>query len=535
MLKVLIADDESKVCQLIVNLIDWNSLGMQVAAIAENGIEALDKMKEIHPDIAIVDIRMPGYDGLELVHLARNHIPKCEFVIVSGYRYFEYAQTAIQQGVSAYLLKPIRKDELTEILTKLGERCRENKAKLSYEEKMKQTMKNDEENLRQTFLQDMIFRHGRENKNVSLDSINQEYHYTLTAGLFCMGIIKFDGNLFNQINDIHLLADKVRISLGRLLSEYTYDYEMTVIDSALYVFLNYDEKQKSQVRKQMKLVLDEVRVQMDVLDDCTVTMSLGDACHELRNLRQSLKHAVILIEERLIAGTGKLLEGEISTRKSFTESDLFAEFNKNMSQALESLDVFVVRETMMQLKRNMLSEQGITGHEILQMTKEVCNLYLFFMKNYRLWIEEDFLEDYSKKAENCASAEELFNYLIRVITISYDEAARQKRQNETRPIRLAKQYIEEHFAEPLTLEQISAVSELSPSYLSTVFKKDTGMTFLEYLTKVRMDMAKQLLKNTSFTVADICEKVGYSDVRYFTKSFKKYSGLKPNEYRKLYS
>lgn len=535
MLKVLIADDEDKVCRLIMNLVDWESLDMQVVAIAENGIEALDKMKEHHPDIAIIDIRMPGYDGLELVRLAKNDIPKCEFVIISGYRHFEYAQTAIRHGVGAYLLKPIRKDELTETLIKLRERCREKTEKLSDEEKMRRTMKNDEENLRQTFLNYIIYRNGREKRKASLDAVNQEYHYTLMPGLFLIGIIKFDGNLFNQINDLYLLTDKVRTSLGRLLPECTYDYEMAVIDSSLYVFLNYDESQRYQVRKQMKLVLDEVRVQTDVLEDCTVTMSLGQVCRDIGELDLSLRHARILIEERLIAGTGKLLEGEITERRSFTESNLFAEFNKNMSQALESLDVFQVREAMMHLKSKMISAQGITGHEILQMTKEVCNLYLFFMRKYRLWIEEDFLENYSKKADNCASAEELFDYLIRVITASYDEAAKQKRQDQNRPIRMAKQYIEEHYAESLTLEQVSGVVGLSPSYLSTVFKKDTGVTFLEYLSSVRMDMAKQLLKNTSFTVADICEKVGYSDVRYFTKSFKKYSGLKPNEYRKLYS
>ena len=93
----------------------------------------------------------------------------------------------------------------------------------------------------------------------------------------------------------------------------------------------------------------------------------------------------------------------------------------------------------------------------------------------------------------------------------------------------------EHYQDPLTLEQVSSVADLSPSYLSTVFKKDTGMTFLEYLSKIRMDAAKRLLKETNRTVADICGLVGYNDVRHFTKTFTKYSGLKPNEYRKLYS
>ena len=123
----------------------------------------------------------------------------------------------------------------------------------------------------------------------------------------------------------------------------------------------------------------------------------------------------------------------------------------------------------------------------------------------------------------------------RRITTSYEKAARLKRQDENRPIRVVKKYVEEHFGEPLTLEELSQVVDLSPTYLSTIFKKDTGMTFLEYLSKVRMDMAKKLLKETNDTVADICGKVGYSDVRYFTKTFTKYAGLKPKEYRKLYS
>ena len=236
-----------------------------------------------------------------------------------------------------------------------------------------------------------------------------------------------------------------------------------------------------------------------------------------------------------MAGTGKLLEGELPQKGSFADSALFAEFNSRMSQALESLDVLSVREALQQLKSQMLASPGITGHELLQMTKEVCNLYLFFMKNYRIRIEDDFLENYNRGADNCASAQELFDYLIRKITASYDMAARLKRQDENRPVRVAKQYIGEHYASALTLEEVSAVAGLSPAYLATVFKKDTGMTFLEYVSKVRMDMAKQLLKETSCTVADICEKVGYSDVRYFTKTFTKYSGLKPNEYRKLYS
>jgi two-component system, response regulator YesN len=151
MLRVLIADDESKVCQLIEKLVDWDALGMEVVAVAENGIEALEKIKEFHPDIVITDIRMPGYDGLDLIRLGKEEAPKAEFVIISGYRHFEYAQMAIRYGVNAYLLKPIKKDELTETLKRLSTRFRAQTEQLSQEEKTRLAIRSDEKNLREVF------------------------------------------------------------------------------------------------------------------------------------------------------------------------------------------------------------------------------------------------------------------------------------------------------------------------------------------------------------------------------------------------
>ena len=109
MIKVLIADDEEKVCQLICNLVDWASFDMQIVGTAANGIEALEKVRSLGPDLMITDIRMPGCDGLELIARAKAENEALEFVIISGYRHFEYAQTAIKSGVGDYLLKPIKK------------------------------------------------------------------------------------------------------------------------------------------------------------------------------------------------------------------------------------------------------------------------------------------------------------------------------------------------------------------------------------------------------------------------------------------
>lgn len=120
MLKVIIADDERLICRLVQTLADWDSLGMEVVAMAENGLEALELVQSRHPDILITDIRMPGCDGLELIRSAKQIMPDLEVVIISGYAHFEYAQSAMKYGAGYYLLKPIKQAELMETLEKSG-------------------------------------------------------------------------------------------------------------------------------------------------------------------------------------------------------------------------------------------------------------------------------------------------------------------------------------------------------------------------------------------------------------------------------
>ena len=125
MLKVVIADDEARVCSLIQMLIDWDALDMELAGTAANGLEALELMRAQRPDILITDIRMPGCHGLELIERAKQENPALGIVIISGYAHFEYAQSAIRFGVGDYLLKPINRQELMATLQKLAERCRQ--------------------------------------------------------------------------------------------------------------------------------------------------------------------------------------------------------------------------------------------------------------------------------------------------------------------------------------------------------------------------------------------------------------------------
>ena len=535
MLKVLIADDEEKICQLIQKLVDWDSLEMEVIGIAHNGIEALEKIEFLFPDVVITDIRMPGHDGLELVRRSHEMDRTIEFIIISGYRHFEYACTALKYGVSDYLLKPIKKDELVDTLRKIRERYRERTKQLTFEERVRLALKSDVERLRTTCLSTILYREAGSQGELVLEEVNEQYYYHLQPGLFRMICIKFDYISMEEGQNLEFLSEKTAQIVEQALSGCVYDHELYVESSFIYILVNYSEDQRKTVRRQCKVILNELTVLESILAGIQVTIGFGEPVTSLKQIGSSLKNARYLVEQRLVAGTGKLLEGAIRNSSYLADTDWFTEFNQAMNQALESLDRDAVSGVLGGLKAELMNMPEVTGHEILQMCREVCNLYLFFMKNHRILTDHNFLEHFNASVDACASAEQLFDYLMSEILTSYEKAAAEKAQEDNRPIRLAKRYINEHYQQPITLEDVSNAVGFNPTYFSSLFKKETGKTFVEYVSGVRMEQAKTLLKESTLGVAAVCEAVGYSDVKYFTKGFIKYTGLKPNEYRKLYS
>lgn len=537
MLKVIVADDEEKICQLIVKLVDWTALGMEVAAVASNGIEAMEKILSLKPDVVITDIRMPGYDGLELIKRVKEEGLGTEFVIISGYRHFEYAQNAIRFGVSDYLLKPIKKTELTDALSRIGERYRERNEQLSFEEKVRLGLKNDRGRQRTNFFSSILYSSENIAAGRSLEELNAQFGYEFRPGSFRIATLKFDNIRSGSREILEFLAEKTASLTEQLLGEYCFEQEMFVESSFVYLLLNYSEDEGKNVRRQLKSLLDELKVLESIMEDMDVTIGAGRWVDTPDKLRLSLKSSRWMVEQRLVAGTGRVIEEQEQTTSDLADSDVFYNFNNMITKTLESLDNTQVMQMIDDLKEQLLNHESITGHELLQMSKEVCNLYLFHMRSRKILIDNEsgFMEAYNAGAEDCATVDALFDFLKKTIGESFKKAAEGKRMEDNRPIRLAKTYMKEHYMEQVTLEDVSALAGFSPTYFSALFKKETGSAFLEYLQSVRMDEAKRLLRETTLSIMLVCEKVGYSDVKYFTKSFIKHTGLKPGEYRKIYS
>ena len=188
MIRVIVADDEYKVCQLICQLIHWDALGMQLVGTASNGIEALQMIEAEKPDLVLTDIRMPGYDGMELLKRARLLNPNMEFIIISGYSHFEYAQTAIRYGVSDYILKPVNEEALNATLQKVRQRYLEHQAEAEENREQKKQQVLDQARLRDTLWMDL----EQGQIPAELEALNEKYRYHFAEGVFRVFLIQAD-------------------------------------------------------------------------------------------------------------------------------------------------------------------------------------------------------------------------------------------------------------------------------------------------------------------------------------------------------
>ncbi len=536
MIKVMIADDEENVCRLIQNLVNWDTFDMKIVEVANNGVEALEKIKAVQPNLMITDIRMPGYDGLELIQKAQMLIPELDFIIISGYRHFEYAQNAIKYGVADYLLKPIKKEELAATLQKMREKHLERADRLNEEEKLRAQRKNDIERLRNSFFTDFLFKRSSGEGELTLESVNTNYHYAFQPGLFVALEAKADCGYDEQFNGaIPILIEKAEQILRLSLEIRCCEIGIVGSDNTIDCILNFRPEDRKRIRSQIHAVMDELLVQRTMFSQMEFTMGEGMEVERVEELRMSFQAAQFAVGQRLLEGTGSVIIcEELPSFKSGI--NLMPEVTRKLSDSLETLDEKAVLNCIDWLKEAVLNAQ-MPGAEILLEVQQFCDLYLLELQKSGITPPggPGFSERFHRYASRCGTVQLLFEYLSKLVGESLSEIKKEKKQQDLKPIRLAKQYIQEHYMKQVSLDEVSSYVGFSAAYFSTLFKRESGENFLDYVTEIRMGRAKALLKETNLNVAVICEQVGYSDLKHFTKSFRNSTGLKPNEYRKIYS
>lgn len=528
MVKLLICDDEVKICRLIKNLINWEELGAEVVGMAYDGLTAMRIADEQKPDIIITDIRMPGMDGLDMIRRIREQKMNTDFIIISGYRQFDYAQKAIRYGVEDYIVKPINEKELYQMVSRIIDKRSRNRSLIRGKESAEMQLRENQKLMQSNYLSRLL--------DGGKESADGHRHLDLEGTMRAV-LIKPDIDCTENGPEIYqALLRKVGEIVEEVFGRMMLPYVSAVKDEGVFLILSYDEAVdlNNILRRLKRKIISQSNT---FFPRFTITIGIGGEKSSLSGIGESIEGARRAVLSRLFIGTGEIIrEEELPDEAGDAGTELFSHTAKGiMLDKIEIFDAQGVYDMVRSIGLKLEGMDSTGGTLVRKLAESILRVYLFGTEVLRGdGSEQEIRDRWSLKFCMCQSAEEVFGQLGAFLRDDLQALTEQKNQAQLRPIRDARKYLQDHYNEAVRLEDVAEKLGFNSAYFSTLFKKETGKTFSEYLIKLRISRARNLLTDTSDPVADISEQVGYTDLKYFSKIFKRETGLTPSEYRKLY-
>jgi len=543
--RIILVDDEEEVRKGIIRKIDWENLGFQVVGDAENGEDALEKIEQLEPDVVMTDIRMPYMDGLTLCSRIRQKYPSVKILIFSGFDDFEYAQTAIKLNVTEYILKPVNVEELTEILNRVRDNLDEEIEQHRNVSLLRESYRSSLPILRELFLNDLV-RGGAAVQ--PLEQKLKEYEVDILGARKWLAVVinvetdePENGLTANQTAvpasgtklSLHQEKELIPISVRQLfednLKEY---YRFTTFNTTAGIAIIMAVDDNNTQTKLIDLLGDICKETKRILE-VTVTIGIGHSCSELEQIGKSYQTAVDALGYKAIVGTGKPIY--INDVEPVSRGKLWLE-PKDEAELIAAIK-FGPREHIEAVIQTLMARMEdvkvhMRQYQIYMMS--IINCMIRLMQQYDLNLGQmfDTEDNYMDLIAGMQRREDFAGWLTRV-ACRMNETMNQERDNTMKKVILeAKQYIQDHYQDPdLSVEMMCRQLHMSPAYFSTLFKKETGQTYIAYLTEVRLDQAVELLNTTEDKTYVIAQKVGYQEQNYFSYVFKKRFGVSPTKYR----
>ncbi len=532
MQKVLIADDERKVGFLIKSLIQWERLDLEFAGLVKDGVTAYEKIRELKPDIVITDIRMPGLSGLELIRKVTESGLRPHFIVISGYKYFEYAQQAIKYGVEDYLLKPVDETELNEILKRICEAERSRQRERGHLNAVEQKLNDSKYVLHREFLNSLTA-----GEPSSLETANKNYGLSFEQGIFRVFCIKVDRDIRRERNEqqMKLILKKLGKIVEQEFSGIVKDMAVTLRSGeSVMAVLNYSPQAACEAETALTETFKKSMNYLDGFEHYEMTMGVSEEQTDFGRLSLAVESAKEATDCRVLNG----MEARIDSHLLSGDFTVCAEEILEMvrEKYLGAVEIARCEDIRYQIGRAFAEarKRRAFGSEYYRLAKRLLGLFLEKEEFDGSEEKENKRKIWEETADNCRSRSELEEFVADTVERELREGLKSSRERERKPVLEAAAYIKEHYGEKLSLEELSEKSGFNMNYFSELFKKETGKNFTAYVAEVRMEEAKRLLRDTNDAVYEIAEKVGYKDTKFFSQQFAKIVGIKPAEYRKLY-
>lgn len=541
MLKIFLAEDEVIVRETIKRMIPWEDLGFELVGEAADGEMALPLLLRQKPDLLITDIKMPFMDGLTLAKVAKKEIPGLKVVILSGYDDFNYAKQAINIGVEDYLLKPITKNALIERLTEIRSRYEHEKTQKEYYEKFHREMQAYEKNSSRDFFEALVsgsmdmMEIYRRSEKLGLDIVAEAYNvliFTMNCEEDFSG--QREGYSEWEAESLELLEEFFSENTSAML------FRCNIFSYGVLI-----KGQKETIEENTRSCVSEIQRILDRKEQKRQWfVAAGEPVERLSQIQKSYYSASRAFSQRYLYDENILYYDEMASmeKKNVTEDD---------STYLQKVDVNALNPVILQkfLSNGLLEETEnfvkdyfyAIGQEPLEslvfrnyVTLNVRFSVMSFLKEIGCDTRtleqedtEDVLSESSKSLENAiAYAKKIISQAIALRD--------QNSGNKNRSIlKTAVDFIDSHYMEEdMSLNKAATAANVSANHFSALFSQNMGQTFIEYLTNLRMNKAKEYLRCTSMRSSEIAGEIGYKDAHYFSYLFKKTQGMTPSDYRK---
>ena len=529
MYKILLADDEAIMLDAMQFIIRQNFADSCQIEIAKTGRSAIEAAESLRPDIAVMDIQMPGLNGLDAMREMRRANMETIFIVVSAYNRFDYAQESLPLGVMEYLNKPLDRARFTEVLHRAMQRVDEEHRRRTSDLELREKLETANPMIENGLLLAILFQRDYA-ENVS--GFRQLLGITAPQG-FLMVLECTPKSAENGLPDTIHAAAEADIHFAAAFREAVKAafacMAGPMMAGMMPVYVPWEAVEGKQEYDMRVTVIERARVLAHTLRErlgIAVRIGMGsllpmdEAADSYREALEALHYASGTVAH---AKDLPIRCGYAGNYPEKTEKRLFAAIERgSTAEALEEAASFF--------------DWMLSNHADDPMDIRLKVLEFVLDAEYICYTAGGMTYDFCSRAD----------YLPSVMEMPYDELRywffgklraachhiRTGKEESSRSVtQQAQSYIHRHFADDISLDDISYAVNVSPYYFSKLFKAETGMNFIDYLTQLRMDKAKDLLAHTNKSMKEICREVGYSDPNYFSRSFKKNVGLTPTEYK----
>ncbi len=528
---VLLVDDEEDVIRIIMKKLDWESMGLVIIGHAANGVEALEMAEELSPDIVMTDIKMPYMDGLTLCKKLKELSRTIRVIIFSGFDEFEYAKEAIKMEAAEYLLKPVNAVELKEVF-----------------ERVKNDLDRELDEKRNT---DKLRAYYME----SLPVLQESFYMALLEGRIAPEQIgRYMDSYQVQLQGPYYVVAVLHISQQSLEEESRMDPFLQAVSVRKFAEEQVEDRWRSRVVIYLGdiIMISQMHSREEMLEytnemdrlcrmakkvcNARITAGIGYLCDNLEQLPLSYQGAKQAVSYRVLYGNTRAIsisEVEPAEHVELNWEDVYSTYIQQIMKKVRVGEQDGLEKAISQFTEWLSGEQISMQKYRIVMMELVAELFRF-TASHNLNPENVFggNGDVYSQVLQMESAEVLDRWLRRVCT-SLQNAVMNERQDSTKFfVKNAEEYVKEHFADQdLGVDEVCRKLNVSAAYFSTIFKKETGKTFVRYLTDYRMEKAVNMLMTGNEKTYVIAEKVGYAEPNYFSYVFKKQFGMSPSKYK----